>query len=173
MVNGYVFLVIYSKKKFFIKKNENKFYNIFDKGDFMKCPYCNTPVVYHDYHGKTKTIDKFYTHRQYIYKCLNHKGFKNPITKNEYLLKNPDLNQNEEIVCESAKFGGFFHTNSKGELLEGYPLPDYDITNEQIARLIDVSIRTLRDNLHLCDGNNCTLKDLRDAVANIDPLWEK
>jgi len=38
--------------------------------------------------------------------------------------------------------------------------------------LLSAAKKTLNDNLHLCDGDDCTLKDLRDAVAAIDPEWE-
>lgn len=31
--------------------------------------------------------------------------------------------------------------------------------------------QTLRDNLHLTDGDNCTLLELRNAVEKVDPLW--
>lgn len=42
--------------------------------------------------------------------------------------------------------------------------------------LLDVAIaarQTLDENLHLADGDNCTLKDLRDAYLKIDPNWDK
>ena len=31
--------------------------------------------------------------------------------------------------------------------------------------------QTLRENLHLTDGENCTLFELRNAVERVDPLW--
>jgi hypothetical protein len=34
--------------------------------------------------------------------------------------------------------------------------------------LLSAARQTLLNNLHLCDGDNCTLKDLRDAVEKID-----
>ena len=37
--------------------------------------------------------------------------------------------------------------------------------------LIEAAIKTLNDNLHLCDGDVCTLRELRDAVAGIAPDW--
>ena len=37
--------------------------------------------------------------------------------------------------------------------------------------LLSAATKTLNDNLHLCDGDVCTLKDLRDAVAKIRPDW--
>ena len=39
--------------------------------------------------------------------------------------------------------------------------------------LINAAIQTLKDNLHLCDGDICTLKLLRDAVTDIAPNWEE
>jgi hypothetical protein len=39
--------------------------------------------------------------------------------------------------------------------------------------LLEAAIKTLNENLDLCDGNVCTLKDLRDAVAQIEPNWYK
>ena len=41
----------------------------------------------------------------------------------------------------------------------------------ELQQLIDASVKTLNDNLHLCDGDVCTLRDLRDAVAKIVPDW--
>lgn len=38
--------------------------------------------------------------------------------------------------------------------------------------LIRAAIKTLNDNLHLCDGDNCTLFELRSAVEKIDPTWD-
>ena len=38
--------------------------------------------------------------------------------------------------------------------------------------LLEAAIKTLKDNLHLCDGDNCTLRELRDAVKKIEPSWE-
>jgi len=38
--------------------------------------------------------------------------------------------------------------------------------------LLLAAAKTLLENLHLCDGDDCTLKDLRDAVAAVDPEWE-
>ena len=44
-------------------------------------------------------------------------------------------------------------------------------TKLELQQLIDASVKTLNDNLHLCDGDVCTLRDLRDAVAKIVPNW--
>ena len=37
--------------------------------------------------------------------------------------------------------------------------------------VLSAAIQTLNDNLHLCDGDVCTLKELRDAVAKVVPDW--
>ena len=44
-------------------------------------------------------------------------------------------------------------------------------TNKTTPDLLSAAIKPLNDNLHLCDGDVCTLKDLRDAVAKIRPDW--
>lgn len=41
----------------------------------------------------------------------------------------------------------------------------------ELQQLIDAAVKTLNDNLHLCDGDVCTLRDLRDAVVKIVPDW--
>ena len=37
--------------------------------------------------------------------------------------------------------------------------------------VLSAAIQTLNDNLHLCGGDVCTLKKLRDAVAKVIPDW--
>lgn len=44
---------------------------------------------------------------------------------------------------------------------------------EKYKKLLIAAIETLNENLHLCDGDVCTLKSLRDAVAEIEPNWYK
>jgi hypothetical protein len=51
---------------------------------------------------------------------------------------------------------------------DGYLLATYDL-----KPIVSAAIKTLKDNLHLCDGDICTLKELRDAVNEIFPDWEK
>ena len=46
-------------------------------------------------------------------------------------------------------------------------------TKDELEPLINAAVITLKDNLHLCDGDVCTLKELRDAVAKINPNWDK
>lgn len=41
-----------------------------------------------------------------------------------------------------------------------------------LLNLLDAAVATLQNNLHLCDGENCTLYALRKAVEAIDPDWE-
>lgn len=40
-----------------------------------------------------------------------------------------------------------------------------------LALIAQASRETLDKNLHLADGENCTLKILRDAYLEIDPKW--
>ncbi len=42
---------------------------------------------------------------------------------------------------------------------------------DSLEQVLSVAIQTLNDNLHLCDGYVCTLKELRDAVSKIGPYW--
>jgi hypothetical protein len=41
------------------------------------------------------------------------------------------------------------------------------------GKLLSAARNTLMENLHLTDGDDCTLLELRDAVAAIDPEWEE
>lgn len=49
----------------------------------------------------------------------------------------------------------------------------YKLAKSDMRPLLDAAIKTLQDNLHLCDGDNCTMKSLRDAVSKIVPNWEE
>lgn len=40
-----------------------------------------------------------------------------------------------------------------------------------LALMVAATKETLEQNLHLADGNNCTLKSLRDAYLKINPTW--
>lgn len=43
----------------------------------------------------------------------------------------------------------------------------YDMAIQDLQQLIEASIKTINENLHLCDGEVCTLKDLRDSVISL------
>lgn len=43
----------------------------------------------------------------------------------------------------------------------------------RLRSLLDAAVATLQNNLHLCDGENCTLHALLKAVEAIDPKWEE
>jgi hypothetical protein len=43
----------------------------------------------------------------------------------------------------------------------------------KLCQLLYAARNTLLENLHLTDGDDCTLRDLRGAVAAIDPEWEE
>lgn len=38
--------------------------------------------------------------------------------------------------------------------------------------LLNAAKKTLKENLHLCDGDTCTLYYLKVAVQAIDPEWD-
>jgi len=42
---------------------------------------------------------------------------------------------------------------------------------KNFALLAIAARQTLDENLHLADGENCTLRTLRDAYLKIDPTW--
>ena len=44
----------------------------------------------------------------------------------------------------------------------------YERAMDKRDTLLAAARKTLLDNLHLCDGDNCTLKALRDAVESVD-----
>lgn len=60
-----------------------------------------------------------------------------------------------------------YNVGYKDGASEGYALA-LKLNND----LIKAAIKTLNDNLHLCDGDNCTLFELRSAVQKIDPTWD-
>lgn len=43
----------------------------------------------------------------------------------------------------------------------------YDLAIQDLQSLIEASIKTINENLHLCDGEVCTLKELRNAVISL------
>lgn len=82
----------------------------------MECPYCGAELIYDDYYG-TGRQEYFYgtagngiyypsTFKKLgdIYKCPNRDGF-----------------EDSDECCESAEFNGFFYTDEREDLHEGYP----------------------------------------------------
>lgn len=49
----------------------------------------------------------------------------------------------------------------------------YRLAKSDMQPLLDAAINTLNNNLHLCDGTNCTLYELKIAVEKFEPNWEK
>lgn len=82
----------------------------------MECPYCGAELICDDYYG-TGTQEHFYgtaangiyypsTFKKLgdIYKCPNTDGF-----------------EDSDECCESAVFNGYFYTDERENLYEGYP----------------------------------------------------
>lgn len=44
---------------------------------------------------------------------------------------------------------------------------------KSLAIVSQAALDTLNENMHLADGENCTLKTLRDAYLMIDPAWSE
>lgn len=44
--------------------------------------------------------------------------------------------------------------------------------NEKLSLILCASVETLRENMHLTDGENCTLKVLKKTVESFDIIWE-
>lgn len=42
---------------------------------------------------------------------------------------------------------------------------------KELALVVQAARDTLDENKHLADGENCTLRTLRDAYLKIDPTW--
>ena len=90
----------------------------------MKCPYCDSELIYHDYfgyvglHQSGEVLGK-------IFKCPNFEGFEDLNELNNYKEKHPELLnvKNEDIICLSADNNGFFYSfnNDEENLKEGYP----------------------------------------------------
>lgn len=49
----------------------------------------------------------------------------------------------------------------------------YNLAKNDITELLIAAQKTLDDNLHLCDGDICTLKELRDAVERLPHQLKK
>lgn len=49
----------------------------------------------------------------------------------------------------------------------------YNLAKTELKPLVDAAIKTLNDNLHLCDGDVCTLYDLKKAVEQLNHGWLK
>lgn len=49
----------------------------------------------------------------------------------------------------------------------------HDSASKDYKDLLKAATNTLKDNLRLADGDNCTLYELREAVRNINPNWNE
>ena len=83
----------------------------------MKCPECRAELNQIDEYGY------FCAHQSGeklgdIFQCPNFEGFVSEEEAREY---NPEFEDWEDIVCESAVHNGYFHTDKLGNLKEGYP----------------------------------------------------
>jgi hypothetical protein len=97
----------------------------------MECPYCGAELIWHDYYGKMKYADHYYLYPQSwiekegdIYKCPNFEGFEDKREAKQY--QDEHLNECEgmdldEVVCGSYIFNGYFYTDERDNLHEGYP----------------------------------------------------
>ena len=54
------------------------------------------------------------------------------------------------------------------ELCKSHGLSGITDAITQRNKLLEAAKKTLMENLHLCDGDNCTLYDLKTAVLSID-----
>lgn len=57
--------------------------------------------------------------------------------------------------------------------LEEFESIEYAKVGSPLYHVLEAAKQTLLDNLHLCDGDVCTLKELRDAVSVICPGWDR
>ncbi len=76
----------------------------------------------------------------------------------------------EQIRTLWKSKGGSFH----GPIVETATIPEerlFEIFREHVV-LLEAAKKTLKENLHLCDGDVCTLYDLKVAVKAIDPEWD-
>ena len=107
----------------------------------MNCPYCNHEMRFVDeyYQGRPgKVVNGSSPHPMgyyseassdflvlgQIYKCKNHEGFESPEEAHEYDQVQTHTGHPgdwEEIVCASADSNGFFYTDLRGDLHDGYP----------------------------------------------------
>ena len=44
--------------------------------------------------------------------------------------------------------------------------------NRLLRDVMTAAVKTLNDNGHLADGDQCSLFELREAVAKVNPHWE-
>jgi hypothetical protein len=61
-------------------------------------------------------------------------------------------------------------TNNKDDFNKGVSF-GYSLAQQDFNNLLAVAIKTLKDNLHLCDGDTCSLKELCVAVEAHNPNW--
>lgn len=97
----------------------------------MECPFCGAELICIDYYGYRQVAEHYYIYPQSwiekegdIYKCPNSDGFENLEEAKKYLEENEKELGNinlEEVCCYCNCFNGYFYTNSKGTLFEGYP----------------------------------------------------
>ena len=55
------------------------------------------------------------------------------------------------------------------DVAAGNPLAEQEL--QRYEALLAAAMLTLKNNGHLCDGDDCTLKELREAVEAIGTAW--
>ena len=101
----------------------------------MECPHCGADLA-HDGEYGTGSHESFYgtagngiyypsTYKRLgnIFYCTNREGFDDLENAMVYQITTEDQKEllPEDVVCKSSIFNGFFYTDSKDNLHEGYP----------------------------------------------------
>lgn len=93
----------------------------------MECPYCKTELINCDSYGKTiygehYWIQSYWEKLGNIFKCPNSEGFQYESEAKDYANENNINIENwEELSCESGCYNGFFYEDRNGNLRQGYP----------------------------------------------------
>lgn len=77
-----------------------------------------------------------------------------------------------EILKEKGSYGAAEETLGRILIEASLAKSSANKLHSKCEMLIQASKQTLRENRHLTDGENCTLKVLKDAIESLDIIWE-
>jgi hypothetical protein len=85
-----------------------------------------------------------------------------------YAKRNPmDLDRAGDYYCKHVMAMTAEDLHSKSDIAM-----ELGHRDRVIDVLLNAAKKTLTDNLDLCDGDTCTLYDLKMAVKDVDPDWD-
>lgn len=85
-----------------------------------------------------------------------------------YAKRNPmDLDRAGDYYCKHVMAMTAEDLHSKSDIAM-----ELGHRDRVIDVLLNAAKKTLTDNLDLCDGDTCTLYDLKMAVKDVEPYWD-